>query len=94
MDAAELRDLLGVADNLKRAVESIPHDAREDARIKGIDTSAALAAPGVVAVLTGQDIAADKVNGRAQFGIGSGAVTGSSNVARQRAMFAATVLCG
>ncbi|QQP88463.1 xanthine dehydrogenase family protein molybdopterin-binding subunit [Skermanella sp. TT6] len=33
------------------------------ARIKGIDTSAALAAPGVVAVFTGQDIAADKVNG-------------------------------
>jgi carbon-monoxide dehydrogenase large subunit len=33
------------------------------ARITGIDTSAALAAPGVVAVLTGADVAADKING-------------------------------
>src|SRR4051794_28684893 len=33
------------------------------ARINGIDASAALDAPGVVAVFTGKDIAADKVNG-------------------------------
>ena len=33
------------------------------ARINGIDTAAALEAPGVVAVFTGKDIAADKVNG-------------------------------
>jgi carbon-monoxide dehydrogenase large subunit len=33
------------------------------ARINGIDTTAALEAPGVVAVFTGKDIAADKVNG-------------------------------
>ncbi|HEY9095182.1 MAG TPA: xanthine dehydrogenase family protein molybdopterin-binding subunit [Hydrogenophaga sp.] len=33
------------------------------ARIKGIDKSAALAAPGVIGVLDGQDVAADKING-------------------------------
>jgi aerobic carbon-monoxide dehydrogenase large subunit len=33
------------------------------ARINGIDTAAALEAPGVVAIFTGKDIAADKVNG-------------------------------
>ncbi|HYH21118.1 MAG TPA: xanthine dehydrogenase family protein molybdopterin-binding subunit [Azospirillum sp.] len=33
------------------------------ARIRGIDTSAALKAPGVIAVLTGADMAADNVNG-------------------------------
>ncbi|HEY0836520.1 MAG TPA: xanthine dehydrogenase family protein molybdopterin-binding subunit [Azospirillum sp.] len=33
------------------------------ARIRGIDTGAALKAPGVVAVLTGADMAADNVNG-------------------------------
>ena len=33
------------------------------ARINGIDTAAALEAPGVVAVFTGKDIAADKVDG-------------------------------
>ncbi|MGH8636439.1 MAG: xanthine dehydrogenase family protein molybdopterin-binding subunit [Burkholderiales bacterium] len=32
------------------------------ARIRGIDTSAALAVPGVAAVLTGQDLRADKLN--------------------------------
>lgn len=30
------RDLLGVADNLKRALDAIPHDAREDETIKKI----------------------------------------------------------
>jgi len=33
------------------------------ARIRSIDTSAALAAPGVVAVLTGEDLAADNIGG-------------------------------
>lgn len=33
------------------------------ARIKSIDTSAALASPGVIAVLTGDDVAADKLGG-------------------------------
>ena len=33
------------------------------ARIKGINKSAALAAPGVIGVLDGQDVAADKING-------------------------------
>ena len=33
------------------------------ANIRGIDTSAAMAAPGVVAVFTGEDLAADKVGG-------------------------------
>ncbi len=33
------------------------------ARIKGIDTKAAAAAPGVVAVFTGQDMAADGIGG-------------------------------
>lgn len=32
------RDLLGVADNLKRALDAIPHDVREDATIKTIVT--------------------------------------------------------
>jgi molecular chaperone GrpE len=32
------RDLLGVADNLKRALEAIPHDVREDETIKKIVT--------------------------------------------------------
>ncbi|MCA3255604.1 MAG: nucleotide exchange factor GrpE [Alphaproteobacteria bacterium] len=32
------RDLLGVADNLKRALDAIPHDVREDETIKKIVT--------------------------------------------------------
>ncbi len=53
-------------DDINRRGQSYAHFVRSPhahARIRGIDASAALAMPGVLTVLTGQDVAADKLGG-------------------------------
>ena len=53
-------------DDIKKAGQVYAHFVRSDvahANIKSIDTKAASKAPGVVAVYTGEDVAADGVGG-------------------------------